>query len=173
MAESRMKKIEDIVIPAAEALGYDVVRILMNGGTLQVMAEPLSGREMTIDDCTLMSRALSPLLDVEDPISGSYMLEISSPGIERPLRPRDYPRFAGMAARVETFAPIAGRKRFTGPIGESDAESVVIMTTEGPERIRFDAIAKARLTGDEAMKAAAAKPGKNNRRKPNTQEDED
>ncbi len=164
MAESHMTKLENIIIPAVEALGYDVVRLLMNGSTLQVMAEPLDGRVMTIEDCTLVSRALSALLDVEDPIAGNYMLEISSPGLERPLRPKDFPRFAGLIARVETAAPLAGRRRFTGPISACDAESAVIATADGEVRIPFAAMAKARLTGDEAMPGVPA-PGKAGKKK--------
>jgi len=174
MADSHMKKLEGIIIPAVEALGYDVVRLLMSGSTLQVMAEPLSGLDMTIDDCTLISRALSPLLDVEDPISGTYLLEISSPGIERPLRHKDFARFAGLIARVETASPIAGRRRFTGKIAGVDADGATIDTAEGPARIPFAAIAKARLTGDESNPPkSSAKPERKNKHKANLQEDED
>ncbi|HAU29266.1 MAG TPA: ribosome maturation factor RimP [Rhodospirillaceae bacterium] len=176
MAESHIKKLENIIIPAVEALGYDVVRLLMNAGTLQVMAEPLDGRIMTIEDCTLVSRALSALLDVEDPIAETYMLEISSPGLERPLRTKDFPRFAGLIARVETTSLLDGRRRFTGPIRACNAEGVVIETDDGPVHIPFTAMAKARLTGDEAMPSSSARKKaekKNNRKQKLHEENED
>src|SRR3546814_3591833 len=99
-------RIEDMIAPSLAEMGYDLVRVSLTGGaarmTLQIMAERLDGAGMTVDDCAAISRAVSALLDVEDPIRGAYVLEVSSPGIDRPLtRARDYERFAGYEAKVE------------------------------------------------------------------------
>src|ERR1700687_93581 len=99
-------------------MGYRVVRVALTGTgrpTLQVMAERRDDASMTVEDCAEISRSISALLDVADPIAGAYMLEVSSPGIDRPLvRPEDYDRFAGFEARIELNAPLDGRKRFPG-----------------------------------------------------------
>jgi len=115
-----VRRVEAIVAPSLGAMGYELVRVLMTGGhhpTLQIMAEPADGRAMTIEDCAEISRTVSALLDVEDPLPHTCTLEVSSPGIDRPLvRPKDYERFAGFEARIETAAPIAGRRRFRGTV---------------------------------------------------------
>src|SRR6201986_147866 len=112
--------IERIITPTVEGMGYELVRLTVSGGqrkTLQVMAEPRDGRNMSLEDCSHLSRAVSAVLDVEDPIEGAYSLEVSSPGIDRPLtRPKDYERFAGFDANLETLAPIDGRKRLKGKL---------------------------------------------------------
>ena len=110
--------IAEIVEPALAAMGYRVVRVALGGGrraTLQIMAERIDDAPLTLDDCTLISHSVSALLDVADPIPGAYVLEISSPGIDRPLvRLDDYDRFSGFEARIELGAPVEGRKRFRG-----------------------------------------------------------
>ncbi|HIJ38276.1 MAG TPA: ribosome maturation factor RimP [Rhodospirillaceae bacterium] len=114
------ERIAALVAPSLEALGYDLVRVLLQGRqnlTLQIMAERRDLAPMTVDDCAGISRALSALLDVEDPIASGYTLEVSSPGIDRPLtRPGDYERFAGFDAKLETGRPLDGRKRFRGKV---------------------------------------------------------
>jgi len=111
------KRVADMIEPVLESLGYRIVRVrLMGAGgqTLQVMAERPDG-SMSIEDCERVSRAISPLLDVEDPIEGSYRLEVSSPGIDRPLvRPEDFERWTGHEAKVELRSALDGRKRFRG-----------------------------------------------------------
>ena len=103
-----------LVEPLVDSMGYRLVRVRMAGRDLQIMCERPDGT-LTIDDCVAISRAVSPLLDVEDPVRGSYNLEISSPGIARPLvRPEDFERFAGHVAKIEMITPIDGRKRFRG-----------------------------------------------------------
>ena len=104
-------------------MGYELVRVHYGSGsgrpTLQIMAERLDRQPMTVDDCAEISRNISALLDVEDPLEDAYLLEVSSPGIDRPLiRPADYERFAGFEARLELTRPIEGRRRFRGRIGE-------------------------------------------------------
>ena len=115
------QRIAEIVGPSLEAMGYDLVRIRLVGGqprpTLQVMAERRDEAGMTVDDCAAISRTVSALLDVEDPISGAYMLEVSSPGIDRPLtRPADYDRYQGFEAKLELRQAHDGRRRFRGRI---------------------------------------------------------
>lgn len=112
--------LETLIAPTLEGMGYTLVRLQLTGGTrptLQVMAERADEKAMTLEDCEAISHALSAKLDVEDPIASAYTLEVSSPGIDRPLtRPRDYQRFAGHVAKVETRAPVEGRRRFSGRI---------------------------------------------------------
>ena len=106
-----------LIEPALEALGFRLVRVrisAMNGCTVQIMAERPDG-SMGIDECEAVSRAISPLLDVDDPVGGAYNLEISSPGIDRPLvRRSDFEKWTGYQARIEMARPAAGRKRFKG-----------------------------------------------------------
>jgi ribosome maturation factor RimP len=110
-------RIAAIAAPVLEGLGYRLVRVRvsgLSGCTIQIMAERPDGT-MTIDDCEAVSRALSPVFDVEDPIDRAYRLEISSPGIDRPLvRRSDFARYAGHVVKVEMAMPIDGRRRFRG-----------------------------------------------------------
>jgi len=125
--------------------------------TLQVMSERQDGSAMTIADCETLSRALSAKLDVEDPIASSYTLEVSSPGIDRPLvRAKDYHRFAGHLARVETREPLAGRRRFTGRIVGVEADRVRIAVEEGEVEIPLAGIARAKLVLTDELIAATA-----------------
>lgn len=122
--------IDRLVAPALDALGYDVVRVkLMSQSprTLQIMAERHDRAGMTVDQCSEISRVASALLDVEDPIGGAYSLEVSSPGIDRPLvRGDDFERFAGHLAKLETSRPHDGRKRFRGQLLGHDDGNVRI-----------------------------------------------
>jgi ribosome maturation factor RimP len=124
-----------LVEPVLEGLGYRLIRVRMigaSGRTLQIMAERPDGT-MTIDDCETASRAISPLLDVEDLVSGSYDLEISSPGIDRPLvRPEDFERWLGHEAKIELAVPQDGRRRFRG-ILEGFADGMVKLSIDAPE----------------------------------------
>lgn len=111
-------RIYELVRPTAESLGYSLVRVQVSGKQrlrLQIMAERADDRPMVIDDCATLSHAVSAVLDVDDPIGSAYTLEVSSPGIDRPLvRLADFDRFAGLEARVELSRPIDGRRRFQG-----------------------------------------------------------
>lgn len=118
-----------LVEPVLDSLGFRLVRIEVSGRdgkTVQIMAERPDG-SMTIDDCEAVSRAVSPLLDVQDIVADSYRLEISSPGIDRPLvRPSDFVVWAGSEAKIELQAPIEGRKRFRGRLeGFEDGEVLI------------------------------------------------
>jgi ribosome maturation factor RimP len=129
--------------------------------TLQIMAERRDDAPMTIEDCAEISRAVSALLDVADPIAGAYMLEVSSPGIDRPLvRPEDYDRFAGFEARIDLSIPLDGRKRFRGRVLGRETGHVRLALENGEVRLPFDAIAKAKLVlTDELLALAARRPG--------------
>jgi ribosome maturation factor RimP len=132
------------------------------GRTLQIMAERPDGT-MTIEDCETASRAISPLLDVEDPVSGSYDLEISSPGIDRPLvRPEDFERWRGHEAKIELAVPQGGRRRFRGQL-EGFAEGQVRLSLDAPEgggqkmpvSLPFAVIAEAKLVMTDQLIADA------------------
>jgi ribosome maturation factor RimP len=157
-------EIARLIEPSLEAMGYRLVRIIQTGGqhrpTLQVMAERRDEQPMTVDDCAEISRSVSALLDVADPIAGTYMLEVSSPGIDRPLvRPEDYDRFAGFEARIELSAPQDGRKRYTGRLLGRDGEAVRLVADGGEVRLKLAAIARAKLVlTDDLIAQAQKKP---------------
>jgi len=136
-------------------MGYEVVRVAMSkGGTLQIMIEPADGRPMDVEACATLSRALSAVLDVEDPIASAYTLEVSSPGIDRPLtRPKDYARWAGHLARLETALPIEGRRRFKGTLlGLADDDAVKIRLEDGMEvAVPLSAVSRAKLEMTDAL----------------------
>jgi ribosome maturation factor RimP len=118
------------IAPIAEQLGYEVVRVRMTGGqsrpTLQIMAER-PDRTMNVDDCAKLSRAISDAFEAEDPFDSEYVLEVSSPGIDRPLtRPKDYADHAGHAAKFELKTPMDGRKRFRGTLRGLDGDIIAI-----------------------------------------------
>ena len=144
------ERIIALIEPAAEELGYRIVRVRLSGlrrKRLQVMAERLSDGLMEVEDCATLSRAISPVLDASDPISGEYDLEVSSPGIDRPLmRLEDFQRFTGHEAKVETLTMIDGRKRFKGVIAGVDEAAVRLTLAEGGDvRLPFTGLAEARL----------------------------
>ncbi len=119
-------RVAGLVEPVLESMGYRLVQVRLMGGNdaiLEIMAERTDG-SMTVEDCEAVSHAVSPLLDVHDPVDGAYRLQVSSPGIDRPLvRPADFERWAGYEAKVELKEAISGRKRFRGPIeGYADGE---------------------------------------------------
>src|SRR5262245_54858525 len=120
-------RVATIVEPVVEQLGYRLVRVRVSGAegcTVQVMAERPDGT-MTVEDCEVLSRALSPVLDLADPIDRPYRLEISSPGIDRPLvRKSDFERYSGHLAKIETSIPFDGRKRFRGVLAGIEGEAV-------------------------------------------------
>jgi ribosome maturation factor RimP len=145
------QRIAAIVEPVANDLGYALVRVKVlpdNGTTLQIMAEDRSGR-FSIDDCERLSKDVSPVLDVEDPIDREYHLEVSSPGIDRPLvRARDYVRFIGHEAKVELSDLLEGRKRFRGEIIAADNETVTIRLPDAPAGTDPDHVLPLRLIAE-------------------------
>jgi ribosome maturation factor RimP len=153
----------ELLDPVAEASGYGIVRLrLMGGGVrrLQVMAERPDSH-MEIDDCAVLSRAMSEVLDAADPISGEYTLEVSSPGIDRPLtRLQDFSAYEGLEARIELDRLAEGRKRFKGRLAGVEGSEVLIDLEEEPDhtaQVPFAWIADAKLVlNDELMKRGAA-----------------
>ena len=151
-----------LIEPEAKALGFDLVRVQMIGGesdpTLQVMAERPDTRQLTIDDCADLSRRLSDALDAADPIESAYRLEVSSPGIDRPLtRLKDFSDWAGHEARITLAEPLGERKQFTGDLQGIDGEDVLIATKNGEEaRLPFAGIKTAKLTLTNKLIAATA-----------------
>ena len=140
---------EPIITPAVEAAGYRLVRLRLMGGkrkTLQVMAERPDGG-MDIEDCARLSRELSDFLEHEDSIEGEYVLEVSSPGIDRPLtRLTDFARWAGHDAKIELKAPEAdGRKRFTGLLLGLDGSNVIIEVDGVRRALPYGGIGEAKL----------------------------
>ena len=156
-------EIARIIEPSLDAMGYRLVRVAVTGAsraTLQIMAERRDEAPMTVDDCADISRSISALLDVADPIAGAYMLEVSSPGIDRPLvRPEDYDRFAGFAARIELSAPQDGRKRFRGRLLGRVEDHVRLAGETGEVSLPLAAIVRAKLElTDDLLAAARPKP---------------
>jgi len=129
-------RVATIVEPVIEQLGYRLVRVRVSsaeGCTVQIMAERPDGT-MSVEDCEAVSRALSPVLDVADPIERAYRLEISSPGIDRPLvRKSDFERYTGHVAKIETSMPIQGRKRFRGVLAGTEGETARIRRDDAAE----------------------------------------
>ena len=167
------RRVADVIEPTLQSMGLRLVRVKFTGGTLQIMAERPDGT-MTVDDCAALSRAVSPVLDVEDPIQGSYNLEVSSPGIDRPLvRLVDFERWAGHLARVELKAPLApdqgfgSRRRFRGTIAASEGDTIkLVLPPDGkPEdptevRLDFDNISDAKLVLTDELLALARERAK-------------
>lgn len=141
--------IAQLIEPSLAAMGYRLVRVLMTGGrraTLQVMAERLDDLPITHDDCAKISRSVSALLDVVDPIVGAYTLEISSPGIDRPLvRAEDYDRFSGFEAKIEVMMPIDGRRRFRGRLIGTAEGAIRLLTVAGETQLPLDTVVRAKL----------------------------
>ena len=165
----RAARVAALAEPVLAGLGYRLVRVRITGFagcTVQIMAERPDGT-MTIEDCELASRALSPVFDVADPVEGSYRLEISSPGIDRPLvRRSDFNRWAGHRARIELSSPLAGRKRFNGTLLGLESEEVRLRrldAAEGEEAevlLPLPEIAEARLMLTDELVREALRRGK-------------
>ena len=154
--------LERLIEPEVKRLGYDLVRVMMIGGasdpTLQVMAEREDTRQLGITDCEKISRHLSDMLDLADPIAGSYRLEVSSPGIDRPLtRLKDYADWAGHEARITLREPQGERKQFSGTLEGIDGDVVKLTDKSGASHeLDFPDIASAKLVlTDKLIKATA------------------
>ncbi|AVO37879.1 ribosome maturation factor RimP [Pukyongiella litopenaei] len=149
IAKSAMdRRLAEIITPVIEDMGYELVRVRLMSGknpTLQVMADrPAGGIE--VDDCATISTAISAVLDVEDPILDAYTLEVSSPGIDRPLtRLKDFDTFEGYVAKLETAELIDGRRRFRGTLAGIEGDEVLINIDEGTVGLKFDWLGEAKL----------------------------
>jgi ribosome maturation factor RimP len=156
-------KIEAMIAPSLEAMGYRLVRVAITGGrraTLQIMAERGDEQAMTVEDCADISRTVSALLDVADPMVGAYTLEVSSPGIDRPLvRREDYARFAGFEAKIELSEPVDGRRRFRGKLLGVDGDEVRLLVDDATIALPLAAVVRAKLVlTDELLAASRAQP---------------
>ena len=165
MQEPRTKLEEPIlkmISPSLEAMGYEVVRVLFTGGrkpTLQVMTERSDGGDVTVEDCAEISRTVSALLDVEDPIAGPYQLDVSSPGIDRPLvRREDFSRFSGYVAKVETKKGCDGRRKFRGKLLGIDGDTIRLDQDGEILEFDFDDVRRAKLVLTDELIAKTAKP---------------
>lgn len=153
----------ELLDPVAEAAGYEIVRLRLMGGEharrLQIMAERPSDGDMNVEDCARLSRAISEIMDAADPIAGEYTLEVSSPGVDRPLtRLKDFATFEGHEARLELDRMAEGRKRFKGQLAgvEDDAVAIDLEGEEETAVIPFSWIVEAKLIlTDQLMKRGA------------------
>ncbi len=162
-------RVATLLEPVIEQLGYRLVRVrvsALNGTTLQIMAERPDG-SMSVEDCEAVSRGISPVLDVEDPMDRAYHLEISSPGIDRPLvRVGDFKAWTGQLMKLETSRLVANRKRYRGRILTVSDDGFTLerdSVSEGEEKvveIPFDALAEARLILTDDLIAASLKADK-------------
>ena len=153
--------LQDLLEPVITDLGYEDVRILTIGQknpTLQIMIDRLDGKDITVEDCATASRAVSAVLDEKDPIKDQYSLEVSSPGLDRPLtKIEHFKRFSGYEARIETAVEVEKRKRFKGVLGNVDEQNRVHIDVDGTDyAIAFDNISKAKLIlTDELLQTAS------------------
>lgn len=154
------RRLAEILLPTVEGMGFRLVRLRYQGSrrpVLQVMAEKPDGT-MEVEDCATLSRALSAQLDVADPIAGEYALEVSSPGIDRPLtRLEDFERWAGWEAKLETEAPIDGRRRFRGTLAGVEDGEVLVEIPEGTVGLAFEWLSDARLVLTDELIAESLK----------------
>ncbi len=152
------RRIADVIEPLITSMGFDLVRVKLTGGrrkTVQIMIERPGGT-LDVEDCAEVSRAVSALLDVEDPVPGNYLLEVSSPGIDRPLvRREDFERYLGHLAKIKLAWPIEGRKKFSGTLVAVAPDHVeIVPSAQKTERrlcLPFDQIEEAQLVLTEAL----------------------
>jgi ribosome maturation factor RimP len=148
------RRIAGIITPVIEGLGFELVRVRLMGGerkTLQIMADrPEGGIE--VDECAKISTAVSAVLDVDDPISDAYYLEVSSPGIDRPLtRMKDFEMWQGYDAKIELSEGVDNRKRFRGILAGTEGDEILLEIDEGTVGLKFDWLADAKLVLTDAL----------------------
>lgn len=158
------KTILALIDPVAEGLGMEIVRVRLMGGNrpiLQIMAEKAGGAPTDVEDCANLSHGVSPVLEAADPISDPFRLEVSTPGIDRPLtRKGDFGRWAGHLAKVELAMPISGRRRFQGIIQREDDRGVAIELDDESELVaQVEDMSKASLILTDELIDAAQKAG--------------
>jgi ribosome maturation factor RimP len=156
-------KLVSLITPTLTDVGFELVRLTVSGRerpTVQVMADCADGAQITLDDCEAISRAVGAVLDVEDLIAGAWNLEVSSPGIDRPLtRVKDWNRFVGHTARAELNSPINGRKRFSGIVIGADVECARLRLEDGTEvALPMAEVRRARLVLTDALISAISEP---------------
>ena len=162
MSKATEKQIAELMANDIEAAGYELVRVYISGSgkyaALQIMAERHDGKGMTVEDCARISKLVEPKLEAEKDLADRFDLEVSSPGIDRPLvKLQDFVRFQGHVAKVELSAPLDGQRRFQGKIESVVGEVVEFKTEKGVVKATFPMIEKAKLVlTDELLKAAAS-----------------
>lgn len=153
-------RIIGIIAPTVTDLGYELVRVMVLGRerpTVQIMADRADGAQIAVEDCEIISRAVSAVMDVDDPIPGRWTLEVSSAGIDRPLtRVKDWVRFVGHLARVELSIPVQGRRRINGIILGADATAARLREAETDYEVPFTDIRRAKLVLTDALIEASA-----------------
>jgi ribosome maturation factor RimP len=155
-------RLTDLIEPEARTLGFDLVRVKLFGAagdrTLQVMAERPDTRQLTIDDCASLSRRISDVMDEKDPIDEAYRLEVSSPGIDRPLtRLKDFDDWKTHEARIVLAEPIEGRKQLTGDLNGLEGDRIaIIVRGHGLMTVALDQVASAKLMFTDRLLAATA-----------------
>lgn len=150
------QRIAEIIEPSIEDMGFELVRVAMinqgAGQALQIMIDRKDGTELLVDHCADVSHTVSALLDVEDPIPGEYTLEVSSPGIDRPLtRQKDFAAYEGFEAKIELERPLEGRRRYRGILHGIDGEDVKIMVDGTLYAVPFDMIGASKLVMSDAL----------------------
>jgi ribosome maturation factor RimP len=162
MGLDRAAAVERLIAPSLAATGFEIVRILFMGHhrpILQIMIERTDRSRLSVEDCAQVSRAVSALLDVDDLVPGSYTLEVSSPGIDRPLtRPEHFARFAGFEAKLETRTAVDGRRRFHGRLMGIDGDRVRLATVDGELALPLADLQRAKLVLTDELIAASAGP---------------
>ena len=163
-----MQAVRALIAPSLADIGYEVVRVMTIGaehGTLQIMAERLEEDKMTVEDCASISRTVSAIFDVEDPIIGAYTLEVSSPGLDRPLvRKKDFERYSGLEAKIELHQALNGKRRYSGMLAGYADGVVTIVTENGVTNLPFEEIDKAKLIiTDDLLAAGSAEAAKQRR----------
>lgn len=148
------RKIVDIIAPVAEDMGFRVLWVEHSADTLTVYAENTKTGQLTLDECTTLSREISPVLEVEDPIESAYRLNVSSPGIDRPLfTANDFNRYNGLEVKIELDTLLEGQKRFRGRIIEADENTIRIENDQGTLDLPLASLYKAKLVmNDELIK---------------------
>lgn len=162
MLTGPMAILEDLIEPLVDDLEFELVRLQFNTGGgrphLQIMAEPKDGSPMGAEGCSKLSREISALMDVEDPIASAFDLEVSSPGTDRPLtRLKDFARYIGYEAKAEAHTPIDGQRRFRGTLTKVAQPSIHFTNDQGDFALTFDQIAKAKLVMNDHLTQAALK----------------
>ena len=156
---SEKLKIEELITPTINSLGYDLVRVqILDEGTktLQIMVDRLDEANLTVDDCSVISKEISVIIDINDPIGENYLLEVSSPGIDRPLlRFKDFEKYAGFHARVDMNTALEGRKKFKGKLTGIEGDNIRIKVKEETYLLPFSKIEKAKLTLTQELLDAA------------------
>lgn len=154
------QNVSNIITPVIEGLGFELLWVEFKGGALQIFAENPKTQKLNLEECTQISREISPVLEVEDPIESRYRLEVSSPGLDRPLfKASDYERYAGLGVelKVELENDLEGQRKFRGFLEKADESEIVLKTDHGEVELPFNNIYKAKLVMTDALIKATKK----------------